>query len=77
MINVIKTYSQEQKSTNASLIHKPFVNKVTERAKSTHKCCQPLEHLTYCEKGFGSFNTDSMGSVDQRSVRLLSIKLLE
>ena len=39
------------------------------------KYYQPLELLMYIGRGFRSFHTGNMGSVVQRTVKLLSIKL--
>ena len=57
---------------------KPYVNGVTLRGqKQTLECCQPLNLLTYFEKGFRSFNTSNMRSVGQRAAKLPAVKLLE
>ena len=39
------------------------------------KCYQPLELISYFGKGFRSFHTGNIGSVDQRAAKLLAVKV--
>ena len=39
------------------------------------KCYQPLELMLYFGKGFRSFHTDNIGSVGQRTSKLLAVKV--
>ena len=72
------TYIQSRAKAYKRLLKKPYVNGVTLREQNPHlKCCQPLQHLTYFETGFRSFNIDFIGRVGRRASKSLSIKLLE
>ena len=57
-------------------LNKSYENEVTLREqKLPLKCCQLTELLIYIERGFRSFHTFDIGSVDQKAANLLSIKL--
>ena len=58
------------------LLNKPNENEVTFKKQNISlKCCQPLELLTYIERGFRSFHTGNKGSVGQKDTKLVSIRL--
>ena len=60
------------------LLNKPYENEVPLRGQNIPlKCCQPLELLKYIEREFRSIHTVTIGSVVQRSAKLLSVKLWE
>ena len=40
------------------------------------KCYQPLEPMLYFGKGFRSFHTGNIKSVDQRAAKLLDVKVV-
>ena len=55
------------------LLNKPYVNEGILRGQNLHvKCCRPLEMLIHFEEGFRSFH---IGSVRQRAVKLLAVKV--
>ena len=55
---------------------KPYENNVTLRVQTKPlKCCQHTELLIYIERGFRSFATVDIGSVDQKAAKLPSFKL--
>ena len=58
------------------LLNMPYVNRVNLREQNLSlKCCNSLEILIYFGKGFRSFHTVNMGSVGQRAVKLLAVKV--
>ena len=57
-------------------LKKPYVNGVTLREQNSPlKCCQPVQLITYSERGLTYFNTGNMRSVGQMASKLSSVKL--
>ena len=75
----LMTYTIQLLTSNYKrLVNRSYVNGVTLRGQNPPlKYCQPLERLTYFERGFRSFNTGNMESAGQRAAKLPSFKLWE
>ena len=71
-------YIQLWSSDYKWLLNIPCGNEVILRGKNLPlKCCQPLEHLSYYERGFWSFHLGKIESVGVKAAKLPFIKFLE
>ena len=52
--------------------YRPNKNEVILRGQTISlRYCQPLKHLIYFAKGFGSFPTGNVGSIGQRATKVV------
>ena len=73
-MKIILAYIQLKSDDRECLLNKHF-EVISRGQKMSLKCYQPLEILTYVEKGVRSFHTGNLGAVGQRATKLPSTKL--